>query len=1205
MMQVKSYKILFIKKDKNSGGVYLMFQKSRRISASLVALAMVMSISSTAFAKEVAPTVAKTHWASGIMQRWVDYGIIKGSGSGDLRPDASITRAEVATIINSTFGFVSKSDTQFSDVKTDSWYAAEMLKARAAGYYKGFPGNLSNANTKITRQDAAVIISNVFSINATDNKLLSGSFKDSKDIANYAFNAVNKLSSDGIIKGYSDGKFQPKSNITRAEFIAIMDKLAKVFNKAGLNGFSDISSNVIVNAASTELKNTKVDKNLYIAESVGNGGVTLDNVTVAGTVYLTGGKDTIKIADTTLNQLVVNSKNTKLLVTGKSKIKHLVLNTEASIVENPIVSDTYRFEKVTISSAIQRNQVINFNGNISEVNILSDGAITFENGSIEKLQVSLPKKSTKPTISIVSAIVKKLIVNNPVDLQVGSDAKVNLEINSDNVAINGKTASKGVAVVDKGTLKQTINESTVEIPAVPNDSKSSSSKGGSSSSGGSKGGSGSSGGGSGSGSKGGSGSSGGSYVPSNPETVIKKFTFSNDLQDWVKGNAVNAAFATPEIEQSKDLRDGALKINANITDIKSKQQLMVSVDKLQISKANAVTFDIFLDSSVLEKYGKCIIKPSIMLEPGKVEDSNGFNDKALENWERIKLGKDNKEYLKYTVKNVINAPKETKLTIVFESSGLSYTGPIYIDNVRISNFTGPVETAPASSPAPITNKEKISINDVDLSNVVLADPSATEQTISLLAYLKDVGSKYLLFGQKHATTEGLTTYGSTSGSESDVKNAVGASPAVYEWDFEDTKSIDLAKVIKAAYKKNGIISLTANMPNFAASSSSTDFVSSILPDGVNNKAYTAYLDNIAEFANNINIPIIFRPFNFTDKDDFWWEQCTPMQYIKLYRYTVDYLKNTKGVHNFLYCYSSSEVDSKESFFSRYPGEPYVDILGFNIYDNDFANADTETDNDCLEISNSEEAENKIVALTEIGPNTSFKVKNNTNKEWYSGIVDAFKPKEARISYAVVGANTSLNQFCVPYRNHFLFGNHEMLQDFVDFYNDESIAFGNSLDKVYEVNVTKVSKEPYLFISGPIEGETLTGEVKLTAKVYANDRVLKSVQCKISGKSPILLEQDKNNKDEYTCTFTPFYEDDDPASVDDLNIKVIVKYEDSSSSTNTSIVESSVLVEYKHTPPTPTPTPTPTPSTPSVTPTPSTPATPAPTPTEPKFKWPRF
>ncbi len=67
---------------------------------------------------------------------------------------------------------------------------------------------------------------------------------------------------------------------------------------------------------------------------------------------------------------------------------------------------------------------------------------------------------------------------------------------------------------------------------------------------------------------------------------------------------------------------------------------------------------------------------------------------------------------------------------------------------------------------------------------------------------------------------------------------------------------------------------------------------------------------------------------------FWWggsEQCTPEEYKQLWTMTVDHLRNKKNVHNLLYAYSPSETKDETEFLERYPGDEYVDIVGYDCY----------------------------------------------------------------------------------------------------------------------------------------------------------------------------------------------------------------------------------------------------------------------------------
>ncbi|MCE6997947.1 glycoside hydrolase family 26 protein [Saccharothrix sp. S26] len=53
------------------------------------------------------------------------------------------------------------------------------------------------------------------------------------------------------------------------------------------------------------------------------------------------------------------------------------------------------------------------------------------------------------------------------------------------------------------------------------------------------------------------------------------------------------------------------------------------------------------------------------------------------------------------------------------------------------------------------------------------------------------------------------------------------------------------------------------------------------------------------------IPNIYRPFHENSGSWFRWgaAHASPAEYVELFRYTVEYLRDVKGVHNFLYAYS--------------------------------------------------------------------------------------------------------------------------------------------------------------------------------------------------------------------------------------------------------------------------------------------------------------
>lgn len=401
----------------------------------------------------------------------------------------------------------------------------------------------------------------------------------------------------------------------------------------------------------------------------------------------------------------------------------------------------------------------------------------------------------------------------------------------------------------------------------------------------------------------------------------------------------------------------------------------------------------------------------------------------------------------------------------------------------------------------------------------LVDAKATKNTKSLFAYLQDVRGKHVLFGHQHATDEGLTLTG-TGEFESEVKNSVGDYPAVFGWDTlslegkekpgvaNDPKqsSANLAKSMKEAHEHGGIIALSTHFPNFVTGGSFNDtagsVVENILPGGSKHAEFNAFLDHIASFANGLRdeqgelIPILFRPFHEQNGGWFWWgaKTTTASQYVELYRYTVEYLRDKKNVHNFLHVYSPNGTfgGNQENYLTTYPGDDYVDILGMDQYDNQ-ANPGTEQFlnnlvSDLGMISLLADSKGKIAAFSEFGYSPQgMKTTGNGDLDWFTGLMDAIKadPDARRISYMQTWANFALNgNLFVPYKDAPNdLGDHELLPDFIKYYNDPYTSFLNEVEGVYDYKVKADTEAPFMHVVSPTASSTVTvAETTIRARV---------------------------------------------------------------------------------------------------------------------------
>ena len=233
------------------------------------------------------------------------------------------------------------------------------------------------------------------------------------------------------------------------------------------------------------------------------------------------------------------------------------------------------------------------------------------------------------------------------------------------------------------------------------------------------------------------------------------------------------------------------------------------------------------------------------------------------------------------------------------------------------------------------------------------DTKATTETVALYNSLFEGMEKGIMLGHQDDLAYGHGWY--KEDGRSDVKSVVGDYPAIIGWELghvelgaefnlDSIYFTDMKRYIKDTYKRGGITTASWHGDNIVTGNTAWDcaqdsVVKSILPQGANHAKYLTWLDRVGDFFldlkddNGTPIPVIFRMYHEHTGDWFWWgeKQCTPEEYKQLWTMTVDYLRDKKNVHNLLYAYSPSETRDEAHFLQRYPGDEYVDIIGYDCY----------------------------------------------------------------------------------------------------------------------------------------------------------------------------------------------------------------------------------------------------------------------------------
>ena len=548
--------------------------------------------------------------------------------------------------------------------------------------------------------------------------------------------------------------------------------------------------------------------------------------------------------------------------------------------------------------------------------------------------------------------------------------------------------------------------------------------------------------------------------------------------------------------------------------------------------------------------------------------------------------------------------KLTKFAIQLIGANTDYKGDVAFDNLIVArvpvvdtwSVDSTIAVKDASKQQAAVTAGKLSLQKKDgtaeeialTDSISLVDPKATDNTKQIYAYLKAVGeSESVIFGHENDLT---AKAGALTTSKSDVYDITKSISGVYGLDAQmlngDEYTADqyakdypdeakpangievAARLSNKVIEQGALVTLAAHMPNFSlvkqnenynsgvdpiykkwdfsgytAPDASNDVMNQILPGGKYNAQYTAYLDMIAEYAKQVNGTIQFRPFHEGTGSWFWWgaAYCDAETYKSVWRYTVEYLRDTKNVHNLLYVYSPSNTGSgsEAALKTRYPGDGYVDIIGFDMYDSKpsatgtWMNAFKEQ---LAVVDAFAKKHGKLSIVAETGASndpepgssqTALLKQGNGNKDWYNQVLDIVSQSQA--SYFLVWANWGKNNsYYTPYVDSVnadgtLHG-HEMLDYFISFYNDGRSIFAanqkDALKALSAINVTAVQADDEVqgYFTSPIAGSRVLKATKINAKV-SGVKDTDKVKFVLNGKKKVTLTAKKKAGDVYTASLS--------------------------------------------------------------------------------------
>jgi len=195
----------------------------RSLSGLLCAVLMFTLLMPAASAAEFSD-IPDNKWYSKAVNWASEEGIVSGYPDGTFRPGGSLTRGEFAVMIDKLLGLEEEAENTFEDVNEGRFYTKPILRCVKAGILSGYNETRFGVSDRITRQQAAVVLSRAFGLSETKGRT---DFKDDAEIGSYAVGCVHTMSLKGYITGGTDGRFNPKDAITRAQAVGILYKMSR------------------------------------------------------------------------------------------------------------------------------------------------------------------------------------------------------------------------------------------------------------------------------------------------------------------------------------------------------------------------------------------------------------------------------------------------------------------------------------------------------------------------------------------------------------------------------------------------------------------------------------------------------------------------------------------------------------------------------------------------------------------------------------------------------------------------------------------------------------------------------------------------------------------------------------------------------------------------------------------------------------------
>lgn len=172
-----------------------------------------------------------SHWSKADVELLANKLVVEGAADKQFQPDRNITRAEFAALVVRSLGLNSvTANTYFTDINASAWYAGVVAAASKAGIINGYEDNTFRPDAQITREELAAMIIRSLSyagvasdVSESNQAQLLAKFKDSSKIV-WAKKEIAAAVNAGIINGLTDDTIGSAEKATRSQAATMLKR---------------------------------------------------------------------------------------------------------------------------------------------------------------------------------------------------------------------------------------------------------------------------------------------------------------------------------------------------------------------------------------------------------------------------------------------------------------------------------------------------------------------------------------------------------------------------------------------------------------------------------------------------------------------------------------------------------------------------------------------------------------------------------------------------------------------------------------------------------------------------------------------------------------------------------------------------------------------------------------------------------------------